>query len=210
MKILASFPDLLTLWKRKMTANFQNAKSIIQRSLLALTSVNLDREIKELPDILWAGEFTELASRGAFGNGNQVGLLVATNKRVIYAKAGWFSSLTVEDYTYGEISSLTTKTGTIAGEMVMNVSDGRVRIHSIPNDELLQLADVVKTKLQMAHSNPGERYSIALESVADELKSSQSCARKVSFQMRSSTPKKPACCRANFYITVGAYNFSGV
>ena len=56
------------------------------------------REIKELPDILMEGEKSENMIQGTLENGS--GILVCTNKRVIFIDKGLLSGLKVVDYPF--------------------------------------------------------------------------------------------------------------
>lgn len=49
------------------------------------------REIKELPGILWEGEFPEMLAPGRYNNGS--GVLVATDRRVVFVDKGMLGSL---------------------------------------------------------------------------------------------------------------------
>jgi hypothetical protein len=76
-----------------------------QVSSLDGTSMLLGRkEIKELPSILWEDECVEQIIQGTYNNGN--GILVATNKRLVFVDKGIIFGLKVEDFPYDKITSI--------------------------------------------------------------------------------------------------------
>jgi hypothetical protein len=56
----------------------------------------------ELPSILWKDEHIERLVQGSYGGGT--GLLVSTNKRLVFVDKG-MTKLKVEDFPYDKISS---------------------------------------------------------------------------------------------------------
>lgn len=71
-------------------SDFSNAKGILNR-----------KEIKALPTILWQDEVVKKACSGTYKL--DIGLLVATNKRVIFISKTLFS-LKVEDFAYNNFN----------------------------------------------------------------------------------------------------------
>ena len=76
-------------------------------------------EIKELPLILWENELPEKLITGTYNNGR--GMLVATNRRLIFIDKGMVS-LKVEDFSYDKISSIESKTGMVFGSLTIYAS----------------------------------------------------------------------------------------
>lgn len=62
------------------------------------------KEIKALPDILWDDENIERIVQGMYNNG--LGILCATNKRLLFVDKGLLYGLTVEDFPYDKITSI--------------------------------------------------------------------------------------------------------
>src|SRR4051812_25141567 len=75
------------------------------------------REIKELPKILWHDEKVENIVQGFYNNGN--GILVATNKRLVFVDKGLLFGLKVEDFPYDKISSIQYETGLLMGKLTI-------------------------------------------------------------------------------------------
>ena len=96
------------------------------------------KEIKELPNILWSDEVVENVIQGTYNNGN--GILVATNKRLVFVDKGLVFGLKVEDFPYDKVSSIQYETGLVFGSLtifttgnkaiITNVLKGKVRIFS--------------------------------------------------------------------------------
>jgi len=74
------------------------------KNLSGLESFLGRREIKELPSILWDNEKVENIIQGLYNNGN--GILVGTNKRLIFIDKGIIFGIKVEDFSYDKISSI--------------------------------------------------------------------------------------------------------
>jgi Bacterial PH domain len=70
------------------------------------------KEVKQLPTILWEDEKVENIIRGFYANGT--GILVATNKRLVFVDKG-LAKLRVEDFPYDKITSTNTTLGSQAG-----------------------------------------------------------------------------------------------
>ena len=73
------------------------------------------KEIKELPNILWEDEIVEKMVQGQYNTG--IGILVATNKRLLFVDKGLIYGLHVEDFPYDKITSIQYKTGLLYGEI---------------------------------------------------------------------------------------------
>ena len=91
------------------------AQQEIEASLKRVTGLTLSAvqwEVKELPGILGETEPVLDAVSGTYENGN--GLLVATDRRVIFVDKGLVGSR-VEDFPYDKITSLQYQTGLLLG-----------------------------------------------------------------------------------------------
>ena len=142
------------------------------------------REIKELPNILWEGELPEMLTSGLYNNGN--GVLVATDRRLIFVDKGMFGSLKIEDFPYDKVSSIESKTEIIGGEITIFVSGNREQIKSVPKEQASVFADYLRNKVyatndkvQIAGTTSADQdtlehvaptgSTIAFAAVADEL-----------------------------------------
>lgn len=113
------------------------------------------REIKELPKILWEDELPEKIIQGLYNNGN--GILVATNKRLIFIDKGMFS-LKVEDFPYDKITSIQYSTGMMFGGMDIFCSGNKAEIKRVAKDQVKSFADYVRARITKAstHANMPE------------------------------------------------------
>lgn len=84
------------------------------------------KEIAELPSILWEDEKIEKITRGIYANGS--GILVATNKRVVFIDKGMLWGLRVEDFSYDKITSLLYKSGFMSDEITIFCSGNKAEI----------------------------------------------------------------------------------
>lgn len=105
------------------------------------------KEIKELPHILWEGEVPEKAIQGVYQN--KQGMLVATDKRLIFIDKGIFS-LTVEDFPYDKITSIQYKTGIIFGEMMIYASGNQAKIEQVDKKTVRSFAEWVRNNIEQA------------------------------------------------------------
>lgn len=105
------------------------------------------REIKELPQILWEDELPELAIQGLYNN--MSGLLVATNKRLIFVDKGVFS-LTVEDFPYDKVTSLQYNTGLAFGGLEIYASGNKAEIKQVSKNQIKPFAEYVRARITKA------------------------------------------------------------
>lgn len=102
------------------------------------------KEIKELPDILWEDETVEKLILGIYNN--HAGLLVATNKRLVFVDKG-FVNLKVEDFPYGNISSIQYETGMVAGKVTIFASGNRADITHVEKDRARGFSEYVRARI---------------------------------------------------------------
>ncbi|PTM59574.1 PH domain-containing protein [Desmospora activa] len=124
------------------------------------------KEIKELPGILWENEIPEKAVQGVYQH--KQGILVATNKRLIFIDKGFFS-LTVEDFPYDKISSIQYTTGIIFGELTFYASGNKGKIGQVDKMAVRSFAEWVRNHIEQAKENettnpqPSGGYSSPVE-----------------------------------------------
>lgn len=99
------------------------------------------KELKELPSILWEDEVPKHIVQGIYEGGS--GVLVATNKRLIFIDKGIFS-LKVEDFPYDKITSIQYSIGFILGEITIYASGNKAKITHIEKDVVRPFADWVR------------------------------------------------------------------
>lgn len=84
------------------------------------------KEIKELPSILWEDELPETLVQGNYNN--SIGVLFATNKRLLFVDKGMLGGLKVEDFPYDKITSIQYETGILMGRLTIFASGNRAEI----------------------------------------------------------------------------------
>ena len=139
-----------------------SAKSAaIEAALRRLDGLSKDllvkREIKELPSILWEDELPEMLASGFYNNGT--GILVATDRRVVFVDKGMFGSLKIEDFPYDKISSIESQTGILMGEITIYVSGNKEQIKNVSKGELTTFADFLRNKTFVANSKNRSSFS---------------------------------------------------
>ena len=103
------------------------------------------KEIKELPSILWDDEQVEHLVQGYYNQSN--GLLVATNKRLIFVDKGWLVGLRVEDFPYNKISSMQYKTGFFTGEITVYTSGNKAEIQNVEKEQVRDFCESVRARI---------------------------------------------------------------
>jgi len=139
------------------------------KSLTGMEKLLGRKEIKELPSILWEDELPEKIVQGLYNNGN--GILVATNKRLIFVDKGVFS-LKVEDFPYDKISSFQYSTGMLMGGIEIYASGNKAEIKSIAKDQVKPFCEYVRariTKTSPHASMPQAPVAATKDSVIDQL-----------------------------------------
>lgn len=103
------------------------------------------KEIKELPSILWEDEHVEKMVQGIYEKG--LGILVATNKRLIFVDKGLLYGLRVEDFPYEKITSIQYKTGLIFGEITIFASGNKADIEQIEKKQARNFAEYIRARI---------------------------------------------------------------
>jgi hypothetical protein len=103
------------------------------------------KEVKELPNVLGPGERVEQLTPGFYNGG--LGLLVATNRRLIFIDKGMLYGLRVEDFHYERINSIQYKTGLLLGEITIFASGNRAEISQVEKSMVRQFGDYVRARL---------------------------------------------------------------
>ncbi len=103
------------------------------------------KEIKELPSILWEDERVENIIQGTYNNGN--GILVATNRRLVFVDKGLLFGLKVEDFPYDKISSIQYETGILFGKLTIFTSGNKAIIDNVLKAKVRVFGDSVRAKI---------------------------------------------------------------
>ena len=113
------------------------------------------QEIAALPSVLWEDELIAGAIQGHYND--RAGLLVATQRRLIFIDKGW-ASLRVEDFPYDQITSIQYATGMVFGEIIIFAAGNNAKISQLAKAETLAFADIARNhvnKLSALTPQPG-------------------------------------------------------
>jgi len=127
------------------------------------------KEIKELPAILWNDEKVENIIQGTYNNGN--GILVATNRRLVFVDKGFLFGLKVEDFPYDKISSIQYETGMLFGKITIFTSGNKALIENVLKAKVRVFGDSVRAKISTPKENsvPQQTINQSPIDVADQL-----------------------------------------
>ena len=129
------------------------------------------KEIKELPNVLWDDEKIENIVQGTYSNGN--GILVATNKRLIFVNKGLLFGLKVEDFPYEKITTIQYETGLIFGKLTIFTSGNKAIIDNVIKTKVRVFGDWVRARISATQKNALANDSYTTESlkvdIADQL-----------------------------------------
>ena len=103
------------------------------------------REIKELPKVLWEDELPEQIVTGYYND--RTGLLVATDRRMIFLDKGLLGQLKVEDFWYDNISSMESTRGIVWGSVTVYSSGNKAVIDKVPKKEIDDFVSAQRNKL---------------------------------------------------------------
>ena len=108
------------------------------------------REIKELPKILSEDEIIENIVRGFYSHG--LGILVATNRRLVFIDKGIMGGVKVEDFPYEKISSIQYETGMLQGEITVFTSGNKATISNIGKNQARNFGEFARAKISSPKS----------------------------------------------------------
>lgn len=127
-------------------AKLEEIKATIQALNLDNMSTFFGRkEIKELPNILAADEQIDNIVQGAYNKGQ--GILVSTNRRLVFVDKGLLYGLKVEDFPLDKISSIQYETGILFGKIKIHTSGNVSLIEDIDKSAARKFAEFVRDKL---------------------------------------------------------------
>lgn len=130
-------------------------KNQIQELKLSNISNYLGRkEINELPQILAESETIDNIAQGTYNNGQ--GILVSTNRRLVFVDKGLLYGLKVEDFPLDKITSIQYETGLLLGEIKIHTSGNIAKIDNVEKATARAFAEFVRNKL----SQPKETTTV--------------------------------------------------
>lgn len=130
------------------------------------------REIRELPSILWENETLKQIVVGWYKSG--YGILVATDRRLIFIDKGMLGGLRVEDFAYDKISSIEYNTSWVSGQIIIYASGNKAVIEQVAKDQCRSFCDNVRALIDAVSSHsrvtpeqPSQDYVAELERLAE-------------------------------------------
>ncbi len=127
-------------------------------------------EVGALPDILADGELPEKVVGGKY-NGS-IGILVATDRRLLFVDKGLFGSLQVEDFPYPMIQSVRSTAGAMFGSVTIRTAGGSAMIDDIVKRFASEMAAHVRYKTMGLNGTAAPTAAAGVGgsiSIADEL-----------------------------------------
>lgn len=103
------------------------------------------REVKSLPTILWDDEKVEALIRGNYYKGG--GILIATNKRLLFIAKGLLFGLRVEDFPYNQIVSIQFQSGLGIGRITVFASGNQASIEDVTNQRGREFTNYVRARI---------------------------------------------------------------
>ena len=103
------------------------------------------KEINELPEILNMDESIDNIIQGFYNNGS--GILVSTNRRLIFIDKGLIYGLKVEDFPLDKITSIQYETGMLLGKVKIHTSGNTANIENVDKNSARKFAEFIRNKL---------------------------------------------------------------
>ncbi|MEI6435784.1 MAG: PH domain-containing protein [Bacteroidota bacterium] len=136
------------LFKHEQAYNIYNQKLEIIKE--QIKNLNLDKtsslfgykEINELPRILLENENVLEIVQGGYSG--KIGILVATEQRLIFIDKGFVYGLKIEDFHYDKIISIQHETGLVHGKIVLTSAGNHAEISNVIKDRVKPFCDKVK------------------------------------------------------------------
>lgn len=121
-------------------------KEEIKKLNLSNTSTFFGRkEINELPNILAIDEKIDNVVQGTYNGG--MGILVSTNRRLVFIDKGLVYGLKVEDFPLDKITSIQYETGILMGKIKIHTSGNIAEIENIEKASTRSFSEFVRNKL---------------------------------------------------------------
>jgi Bacterial PH domain/Short C-terminal domain len=115
---------------------------------LATSSIIGRKEIRELPGILWDDEDVLDITQGTYNNGT--GILVATQRRLVFVDKGLLYGLKVEDFPLDKISSIQYQTGLLLATVTIFTSGNKAEIKNVDKTKARSFAEGVRVRIAKA------------------------------------------------------------
>ena len=125
------------------------------------------REVKKLPEHLWEGETVERMTAGRYGNGT--GLIILTDRRLLFLKDGRLSKKS-EDFPLGKVSSISWSSGIALGSITIFVSGTKAEIKNVNKGDGKEMVDLIRGRLSSPAPDTSETDAPAQPDAMTQLK----------------------------------------
>ncbi len=115
------------------------------------------KEINELPNILSAQEQVDNIIQGIYNEGQ--GILVSTDRRLIFIDKGLLYGIRVEDFPLKNITSIQYETGLLFGKVKIHTSGNIATIDQVDKATARKFAEFVRDKLSRPAEQPVQQAS---------------------------------------------------
>ncbi len=119
------------------------------------------KEINELPQILAVNENVNNIVQGTYNNGS--GILVSTNRRLIFIDKGLLYGLKVEDFPHDKISSIQYETGLLLAKIKIHTSGNIALIDNVEKSSARQFSEFVRDYI----SQPKQQEQIVVQTPSE-------------------------------------------
>jgi hypothetical protein len=110
------------------------------------------KEIRELPTILWDDENVLDIVQGIYNKSN--GILVSTERRLVFVDKGFIYGLKVEDFAYDKISSIQYETRLLFGTITIFTSGNKAVISHVDKPMARSFAEGVRARISAPKPAP--------------------------------------------------------
>jgi hypothetical protein len=125
------------------------------------------KEISELPSILAANEQIDNLIQGTYNKGQ--GILVSTDRRLVFVDKGLLYGLKVEDFPLDKITSIQYETGLLLGEVKIHTSGNIAVIDNVEKSAARKFAEFIRNKLSAPKPQTQPLQQFSEPSVLDKL-----------------------------------------
>jgi hypothetical protein len=142
-------------------------KQIQELKLNGVSNYLSRREINELPAILAPTEYVDNLAQGIYNSGQ--GILVSTNRRLLFVDKGMLYGLKVEDFPLDKITSIQYETGLLFGEIKIHTSGNIAKIDHVEKASARSFAEFVRNKLSQPKETVVVSKVVSEQTVLDQL-----------------------------------------
>jgi phosphomevalonate kinase len=131
---------------KKQLDRVKEIEEQLNKITMNVTSAFLSRkELKELPNIIGKDEVIDNLIQGTYNDGQ--GLLVSTNRRLIFVDKGLVYGVKVEDFPLSKITSIQYETGMLLGKIKIHTSGNIGIIENVDKKQAPKFSEFIRTKL---------------------------------------------------------------